>query len=376
MTADSSSSLRRPRARDVGLVLGTLPTGPLNAITDVPDVRVGQVTLISGDGPHTPGRGPVRTGVTVIMPHGGNVFREKVPGAIFVMNGFGKCIGQEQVDELGVIESPIALTGTMNVGIVADGLIEHGIRTNPDIGVTTSTINPIVGECSDSYLNDMHGRHVRQEHVLQAIDAARSGEVGEGSVGGGTGMTLFGFKGGIGTASRRLPPEFGGYTVGVLVQGNFGRREHLTIAGVPVGQRLVDWRPPEPMPETGSIMVVVATDAPMLDRTLRRLARRAPLGLARTGSIAGNGSGDYMIAFSTAVRVPHEPSGLTLTISHVVEHGALIDGLLQATVEATEEAVINALFRATTVTGRDGHTRHALPLPETLAMLRDAGVVQ
>lgn len=355
-------------------MLGTLPPGPENAITDVPDVRVGQVTLIDGEGPHVPGKGPVRTGVTVILPHGGNHFREKVPAGIFVLNGFGKCIGQEQIDELGVIESPIALTGTMNVGVVADGLIEHAIRTNPDVGVTTSTVNPVVGECSDAYLNDMHGRHVRQEHVLQAI--AEAGPVAEGCVGAGTGMTLFGFKGGIGTASRRLPEQLGGYTVGALVLGNFGSREQLTIAGVPVGRALVDWQPVEPVPETGSVMVILATDAPMLDRALRRLARRAALGLARTGSIAGHGSGDYIIAFSNAIRVPHEPDGLELTLPHIVETGELIDSLFQAAVEATEEAVINALFRATTLVGRDGHVRHALPIAETLTLLEQAGRLQ
>jgi len=368
----------RPRAREAGVVLGTLPPGPENTITDVAGVRVGHVTLIEGDGPLVPGQGPVRTGVTVILPHEGNVFREKVPAGIFVLNGFGKCLGQEQIDELGVIESPIALTGTMNVGVVADGLVEHAIRTNPDIGITTSTVNPVVGECSDAYLNDMQGRHVRQEHVLEAIAAASSGPVAEGCVGAGTGMSLFGFKGGIGTASRRLPERLGGYTVGALVLGNFGRRDQLTIAGVPVGRELAGWRPdaaPEP-PESGSVMVILATDAPMLDRALRRLARRAALGLARTGSIAGHGSGDYIIAFSNAVRIPHEPSERVLTLPHIVEDGALIDGLFQAAVEATEEAVINALFAATTMTGRDGHVRYALPLDETLAILRRAGVVR
>jgi len=368
----------RPRAREAGVVLGTLPPGPENAITDVAGVRVGHVTLIEGDGPLVPGRGPVRTGVTVILPHEGNVFREKVPAGIFVLNGFGKCLGQEQIDELGVIESPIALTGTMNVGVVADGLVEHAIRTNPDIGITTSTVNPVVGECSDAYLNDMQGRHVRQEHVLEAIVAARPGPVAEGCVGAGTGMSLFGFKGGIGTASRRLPERLGGYTVGALVLGNFGQRDQLTIAGVPVGRELAGWRPDaaaEP-PESGSIMVILATDAPMFDRALRRLARRAALGLARTGSIAGHGSGDYIIAFSNAVRIPHETSERVLTLPHIVEDGALIDGLFQAAVEATEEAVINALFTATTMTGRDGHVRYALPLDETLAILRRAGVVR
>lgn len=362
---------RRPRAREAGIQLGTMEPGPLNAITDVAGVAAGQVTLISGEGPLVPGQGPVRTGVTVILPHQGNLFQEKVPAGIFVLNGFGKCTGQEQIDELGVIESPIALTGTMNVGLVMDGLVEHAIRTNPEIGVTTSTVNAVVGECSDSYLNDMHGRHVRQEHVLQAIEQARSGPVAEGCVGAGTGMSLYGFKGGIGTASRRLPAGLGGYTVGALVLGNFGRRDQLVIDGVPIGRKLLesDWNPEPPVVESGSVMVILATDAPMLDRTLRRLARRATHGLARTGSISGNGSGDYIIAFSTGLRIPHVPKDLTLSLTHVVEHGELIDALFQAVVESTEEAVVNALFAATTMVGRDNHVRHALPIDRVLAML-------
>lgn len=366
---------QRPRAREAGIVLGTMEPGPLNSITDVEGVRVGHVTLIAGEGPLVLGQGPIRTGVTAILPHGGNLFREKVPAAIFVLNGFGKCIGQEQVDELGVIESPIALTGTMNVGIVADGLIEHAIRTNPEIGVRTSTVNPIVGECSDSFLNDMHGRHVRQAHVLEAIARASGGPVAEGCVGAGTGMSLFGFKGGIGTASRRLPADLGGYTVGALVLGNFGRRDQLVIGGVPVGRALLDWRPAPPVVESGSVMVILATDAPMLDRALRRLARRATHGLARTGSISGNGSGDYIIAFSNAIRLPHDTEALTLNMQHIVEQGRLIDALFQATVEATEEAVVNTLFKATTMTGRDGNTRYALPLEETLGIMREDGTM-
>jgi D-aminopeptidase len=370
---DAPLAARRPRAREAGLVLGELQPGPENAITDVTGVLVGQVTLISGEGQLVPGRGPVRTGVTVILPHADNLFEQKVPAAVFVMNGFGKCLGQEQIDELGTIESPIALTNTLNVGIVADGLIEHAIRTNPAIGIRTSSLNPVVGECNDGFLNDIQGRHVRQEHVLAAIAEARSGAVDEGAVGAGTGMTLFGFKGGIGTASRRLPDELGGYTVGVLVLGNFGRRSDLRIDGVPIGRELADWNPPPGGPESGSIMVVIATDAPLLDRALRRLARRAPLGLARTGSIAGHGSGDYVIAFSTGLRLPHTSNSLVLELPHITEGGGLIDGLFQATVEATEEAVINALFRATTTTGRNGHIAHALPLAETLDLLQRAG---
>ena len=385
----------RPRAREFGVRIGSLPAGTANAITDAGDVRVGQVTLIEGEGALAPGVGPVRTGVTVVLPHGGNLFREKVPCAIHVINGFGKCMGQEQVDELGNLEGPIALTGTMNVGLVTDAVIVYGIRENPDIGIRTSTINPVVGECADMFLNDMQGRHVREEHVLAAIDSASGGAVEEGAVGAGTGMSAFGYKGGIGTASRVTPAERGGWTVGVLVLANYGRREQLRVDGVPVGEalarelgvgnlelgRLVDdpnsrlLVPDNHDTERGSIMLIVATDAPLLDRGLRRLARRAGIGLARTGSIAGNGSGDYVIAFSSSelVRIAHEPVGLTHKLEVVVEDGPAIDALFQATVEATEEAILNALFKATTMTGRDGNTREALPLEQVREIMRAHG---
>ncbi|MEX2425652.1 MAG: P1 family peptidase [Thermomicrobiaceae bacterium] len=366
----------RPRARDAGVQIGTMDPGPLNAITDVPDVRVGHVTLVNGDGPHRPGKGPVRTGVSVILPHSGNMFREKVPAAVFALNGFGKCIGQEQIDELGVIESPIALTGTMNVGILADGLIQHAINLNPDCGVSTSTVNPVVTECSDAFLNDQHGRHVRQHHVLEAIDGARQGRVPEGNVGAGTGMSLFGFKGGIGTASRVLSDDFGGYTVGALVLGNCGTSDQLRINGAPVGLELADNLDARAERDTGSIIIVIGTNAPMLDRALGRLARRAGMGLARTGSIAAHGSGDYILAFSNALRVPHEPESPTLEFKHVVETGPLIDALFQATIEATEEAIINALFAAETMTGRDGNARYELPIDRTVAILTRYGLMR
>lgn len=374
MRGQTETEDTRPRARDLGIVIGELPPGQLNAITDVAGVRVGHTTLISGDGPLVPGQGPVRTGVTVILPHGGNLFREKVPTAIHVINGFGKCMGQEQVDELGTLEGPIALTSTMSVGRVTDAIVSYGIRENPDIGITTSTINPVVGECSDQWLNDMQGRHIREEHVLAAIDGASGGPVAEGSVGAGTGMSALGYKGGIGTASRVTPSELGGWTVGVLVLANFGSRRQLRIDGVPVGHELERAASVE-TPERGSIMLIVATDAPLLDRGLRRLAVRTALGLARTGSIAGNGSGDYAIAFSASplVRIPHEPRSLTHKLEVVVEDGRAIDALFQATVEATEEAILNALFRATTITGRDGNTREALPIEPVLAIMRRHG---
>lgn len=366
----------RKRPRDLGIILGEMNPGPLNAITDVDGVQVGQVTLIEGDGPLVPGTGPIRTGVTVVKPHPGNIFQEKVPAAIHVINGFGKCMGQEQVDELGVIESPIALTGTTNVGLVTDALIRYGFRENPEISINTSTINPIVGECSDSYLNDMQGRHVREEHVLAAVDAATGGPVQEGGVGGGTGMSAFHFKGGVGTASRQIPADLGGWTVGLLVVANFGRRRQLMIDGVHVGRYLddLDGGPPE----RGSIMFVLATDAPVLDHGLRRLSRRVVHGLARTGSISGNGSGDYVIAFSAHpdLRVPHETYALTQQIPLLGPRSDVIDALFQATVEATEEAILNALFMAETMMGRDGHVREALPIDQVLQIMRDAGRLQ
>ena len=366
----------RPRAREVELRIGQLPPGKHNMITDVPGVLVGHVTKIAGEGPLVPGIGPVRTGVTVILPHEGNLFREKVPGAIFTLNGFGKPLGIAQVAELGRIETPIALTNTLAVPRVADGLIDHALQQNPDIGVTTSTVNPLVFECSDAWLNDIQGRHVTPADVLEAIDRAQRPSLDEGNVGAGTGMMLFGFKGGIGTASRCLPAELGGYTVGALVLGNFGRRAQLRIAGVPIGMLLSDQQADKQPEERGSVIVVLATDAPLLDRELSRIARRGALGLARTGAIGGHGSGDFIVAFSTALRFAHaNADSRTVTVTILREDPVVMDALFQAAIEATEEAVVNALFRAETMTGRDWHTAQALPLDETLALLRQAGVI-
>jgi D-aminopeptidase len=346
----------------------------MNAITDVSQVEVGHATVWFGDGPLRPGEGPARTGVTVIRPHSGNLFLKKVPAAIEVINGFGKTTGLAQVDELGTIETPIALTSTLCVGRVADALISDAIERTPEIGVSTSTVNPVVGECSDAYLNDMQGRHVNESHVGEALAAANSGPVAEGAIGAGTGMSAFAFKGGIGTASRLVPEELGGWTVGVLVLANFGSKRQLVIDGVPVG-RLLDDRA-RCAPERGSIMMVVATDAPLLDRGLRRLARRTAFGLARTGSMGGHGSGDIAIAFSSnpEVRIPHYADAPASPIWLLHENGpqadgAPIDALFQATIEATEEAILNALFRAETVVGRDGHVREALPIDRVMDIL-------
>ena len=348
-----------------------MPAGPYNAITDVAGVRVGHTTLVVGDGPLRPGQGPVRTGVTVILPHGDNLFRQKVPGAVHTINGFGKACGFEEVRELGVIEAPIALTNTLNVGLVADALVQYAIRQSPEIGVRTGSVNVVVGECNDGYLNDMQGRHVRAEHVWVAIDAAASGAVLEGAAGAGTGTGCFGWKGGVGTASRVIPAEAGGFTVGALVQSNFGRPQDLTVLGVPVGQHV---QPPErtrpPIQEKGSIMIVLATDAPLDDRQLRRLGVRAAVGLARTGSHHMHGSGDFVIAFSTAHRIEHAPASVTASRTVLANEPSAMAGLFPAVAECVEEAILNSLCCAETVVGRDGNTRYALPVDDVVALVR------
>ena len=350
-----------PRLRDLGLTPGILPPGPLNAITDIDGVKVGHTTLIEGDGPLIPGSGPVRTGVTAILPHGGNLFQKKVVAAVETINGYGKAAGFEQVRELGVIEAPILLTNTLNVGSTVDAVITTMLRANPDIGITTSTINPIVGECNDGFLNDIQGRHVRATDVWQSIASAQSGPVAEGNVGAGTGTACFGFKGGIGTASRLA----GDYTVGTLVQTNFGSRPHLMILGNPVGRDFAETLLPTREPGPGSVMIVLATDAPLDSRQLGRLARRAAFGLARTGSISSNGSGDFVIAFTTANPRTHGVPLLDSVMRLPDEHRA-IDLLFLAVIESVEEAVLNALLMAETMRGRDGNTLFALPAEAVL----------
>lgn len=377
--------MSRPRARDVGVVIGTLPTGTHNAITDVEGVRVGHTTLIMGDGPIVPGVGPVRTGVTAIIPHAGDVFRDKVAAWVHRINGFGEVTNAEQVRELGVLETPILLTGTQNVPRVADAVLDWAFAKDPEMGVSTWGPSPVVAECSDQYLSDVRGRHVRSEHVAAAIEGATGGSVVEGGVGAGVGMSCCEFKGGIGTSSRVVPAEAGGFTVGVLVLSNFGRREHLVINGVPVGRSLVDWRPPhsEVNPDGlgSSIIIVVATDAPLPPRQLERLCVRAGGGLARVGGLVSTTSGDFAIAFSTTNRTAHDPGALVLDQRQVAEAVApcqpesampAINYLFQATLEATEEAILNSMFAAETLVGRDGHVRHALPLDEVLRLLSRA----
>lgn len=322
----ASAGTPRPRAREAGVVVGILPAGPLNAITDVAGVRVGQTTVIRGEN--------VRTGVTVILPHGGNLFREKVPAAVFAGNGFGKLMGSTQIEELGEIESPIALTSTLNVPRVADALIDWmlALPGNEDV----RSINVVVGETNDGRLNDIRGRHVGREEVFAALRNAKSGPVEEGSVGAGTGTVAFGWKGGIGTSSRRLPAKLGGWTVGVLVQSNYGGV--LTIDGEKVGQQLGQYYLKNELENAdGSIMIVIATDAPVDARNLERMGARAMMGLARTGAAGTNGSGDYAIAFSTA-----------RDAAKLVKNDDM-SPLFLAVIEATEEAIYNSLFKATDV---------------------------
>jgi D-aminopeptidase len=381
--AQNAKEAPRPRARDIGLRVGVLPAGRLDAITDVEGVRVGHVTLIKGD--------DVRTGVTAVVPHAGNLFREKVPAAVFVGNGFGKLSGSTQVEELGELETPILLTNTLNVPRVADALVEWMLAApgNEDV----RSVNPLVAETNDGQLNDIRGRHVGREEVFAALKSAKGGEVEEGSVGAGTGTVAFGFKGGIGTASRVVPQKYGGYTVGVLVQTNYGGV--LTMNGAPVGRELGryylkdDLEPARKVGKTegqsppssdvdladGSCIVVVATDAPLDARNLRRLAARAVLGLARTGSPSTNGSGDYVIAFSTAPqnRIRH---GDTSPRRVELLPNDSMSPLFLACVEATEEAVYNSLLRATSVTGRGGTRVEALPIERTIEILKKYRAVQ
>lgn len=355
----------RPRARQLGIITGIMRPGPLNAITDVAGVLVGQVTLIEGD--------EVRTGVTAILPHPGNIFQEKVPAAIFVGNGFGKLTGYTQVSELGNIETPIVLTNTLAVPAAAQAVIEHVLALPGNEEVTS--VNPVIGETNDGYLNNIRARRVTREHVLEAIRRARSGPVEEGNVGAGTGTRCFGFKGGIGTASRLLPSSLGGYTVGVLVQTNYGGI--LTINGAPVGLELGSYYLKEDLKydADGSCMIVVATDAPLSSRNLRRLAARAYLALGATGSPSTNGSGDYVIAFSTALelRVKFNPQELKKKVE--VLNNEAMSPLFQAAKEATEEAIYNSLFKAQSMVGYRGRRLEALPIERALEICRKYNVL-
>ncbi|GAB6933640.1 DmpA family aminopeptidase [Calditerricola satsumensis] len=384
----------RRRVREWGIRVGTLPPGRFNHLVDVPGVSVGHVTLWEGDA--------VRTGVTAILPHGGNWFREKVPAAAFVLNGFGKTVGLVQVKELGLLEGPILLTNTFGVAAALEGALRYMLAENPDLGEAWGSINLVVAECNDSWLHDMRGLHVRPEHAMAAIAKARAAlplladdaplEPGaaarraealqEGAVGAGTGMVAFGWKGGIGSASRRIAAGGQTFHVGVLALCNFGRREDLIVSGVPVGRLVhgpddgaregdapIGSAGVEADGERGSVIVVVATDAPLLSRQLRRVAKRAALGLARVGGYAYHGSGDIVLAFSTGLRVAASPSSEASWLSLTVwrDDDPAMNALFRAAVEATEEAVLNALFVAETVTGKGGRVAHALPAERVAA---------
>lgn len=368
LLAGAAGPETRPRVRDLGVEPGIFPPGPLNAITDVEGVRVGHRTLIRGES--------VRTGVTAIVPHGGNLFQSKVPAAVYVGNGFGKAAGFLQIQELGNLETPIVLTSTLSVGTAIEALVAWTLEQPGNQEVRS--VNAVVGETNDGFLNDIRGRHVKAEDVRAAIAAAKSGPVEEGSAGAGTGTMALGWKGGIGTSSRVLPERGGGYTVGALVQTNFGGV--LSIDGAQVGERLGrhDFRPVQDNSQNkqgdGSCMIVIATDAPLSSRNLERLAKRAVLGLARSGSYMSNGSGDFVIAFSTRNLVPHESKERTLRVEEVVNDA--MSPLFLAAVEAVEEAIYNSLLKATTITGHQGHTGEAIPVERLRELLKESGAIK
>ena len=343
----------RPRSEDLGIESGILERGINNSITDVPEVSVGHITLVNGDGPLEIGQGPIRTGVTVILPHQENIFQRKVTGAVHVLNGFGKAVGFLQVAELGEIESPIGLTSTLSIWNVANGLIDYLSAQNPGV----YSFNPLVGECNDGFLNDIVGRHVNREHVLEALSSACSPNTEEGNVGAGTGMTGFGWKGGIGTSSRTCIINDKKYTLGVMTLTNTGDPREFRINGTKIGKSL---QPPldkfDPTKAGGSIMMVVATDAPIDSRQLTRVGKRAALGLARAGGIADHSSGDFIIAFSNSTNRP------------ILDDTALTP-LFRGAVEATDEAIVNSVLRAETLIGRDGNTRHGIPIDEVKRLI-------
>lgn len=369
--SDLETPVARCRLRDLGVTPGVIPTGPHNAITDA-GVLVGHTTLNHGDGPILPGHGPVRTGVTVIIPHKGDLWTQRPSAGYFVLNGNGCVTALDWMKEAGLIEGPIGLTNTHSVGDVYKGIITWMQDKYPEIGTTGDTTMPVVAECDDSALSDVRGFHVKVEHVVHALDHARGGYVAEGAVGAGTGMTSFQFKGGIGTSSRVV--EIGGqqYTVGVLVNCNHARRPQLSIMGVPVGQALEREQLSTKSTE-GSIVIVVATDAPLSPRQLERIAKRAAMGLALTGATANTSSGDFIIAFSNGRMIPRESESV-LTLPELSDGG--INPLFQATVEATAESVWNALCKAETVIGRDGNISPALPLDRVRALLASRGLVK
>ncbi len=354
----------RVRARELGLPLGRFKPGKFNAITDVEGVLVGHSTLIRGEGPLRPGHGPVRTGVTAILPNNGNIFMERMSGGGFVLNGAGEVSGMTQLMEWGLVETPILLTNTMAVGAVSDGVARYLVERYPGIGDEHDVIIPIVGECDDSWLNDVAGRHIRNQHVLEAIQTARSGPVAEGNVGGGTGMVTCDFKAGIGTSSRKLPEALGGYTLGVLVMSNFGKMHNLRVGGLPVGEVLAEKLKDVPRrgQTYGSIIAVVATDAPLLSHQINRLCKRVGLGIGRVGSYAAHGSGEIVVGFSTANIIPRRTQKMVYKMKILLDQR--LDPLYEAVMEATEEAILNSMCMAQPMRGVNDNFCPALPLDE------------
>ena len=351
----------RARLRDLGITIGRFPTGKHDAITDVEGVRVGHVTLIKGEGALVPGVGPVRTGVTAILPAEGDVFRDRVFAGSYVLNGAGEMMGLLQVDEWGLCETPILLTSTLCVGRVADAAISWMWRLHPEIGRTYDVVVPVVAECDDSFLNDAMGRHVEEAHVLAALDAAHHGPVVEGCVGAGTGMQTFGFAGGIGTASRRVRVAGAESTIGALVLSNFGDRERLRVDGVPVGEALAPrFTHVGRRPAAGSIIVLLATDVPLMQRQLARLCRRAALALGRLGGYAAHNSGEILLGWSTKNRIPRERQKRVHSVAIALD--AELDPLYEAALDVVEESVLNAVCAGVPMTGHDGHAAPALPL--------------
>jgi D-aminopeptidase len=361
--AGSAPTTRR-RARDLGINLGRFKPGKWNAITDVAGVKVGHSTIVRGNGPLKVGKGPVRTGVTCILPNPTNIFAERVVGGGFILNGAGEVSGLTQLMEWGLIETPIFLTNTLSVGAVSDGAVKWMVDKYPGIGDVHDVIIPLVGECDDSWLNDIAGRHVKEQHVFEAVEKAGEGPVAEGSVGGGTGMITGGFKAGIGTSSRKLPESQGGYTVGVLVMSNFGLMHQIRFGGLPIGEILEEryGKRPGRKESYGSIIAVVATNAPLATHQLNRLAKRSALGIGRVGSTAQHGSGEIVLAFSTANQVPRQTRKMVYRMKILLDQR--LDPLYEAVIEATEEAILNSLCMAQDMDGVNGNQAMALPLDE------------
>jgi len=360
----------RHRLRQLGIRIGSYHTGRHNAITDVPGVRVGQVTIVRGRGDLRVGEGPVRTGVTAILPST-NIFSERVTGSGFILNGAGEVSGLTQLVEWGLMETPIILTNTLSVGTCSDAVVKYMVERHPGIGIEHDVIIPLVGECDDSWLNDIGGGHIRDDHVYEAIEKASDGPVAEGNVGGGTGMVTCDFKGGIGTSSRRLSQQEGGYTIGVLVMSNFGKMRDLRLDGIPIGEILESRFEGRRLRDStaGSIIVVVGTNAPLSAHQVARICKRSALGIGRVGSFAEHGSGEIIVGFSTANSIPRQTNKMLYKMKLLLDRA--IDPLYRAVEEATEEAILNSIFMANTMDGHSGNVAYALPVNDVMEIVRE-----